>query len=38
VDEEKDMSQLAAYGVDGIITNQPGLMIRLFGSYQDKSF
>jgi glycerophosphoryl diester phosphodiesterase len=37
VDEEKDMSQLAAYGVDGIITNQPGRMIKLFGSYQDKS-
>lgn len=34
VDEEKDMKQLAAYGVDGIITNQPDRMIRLFGSYQ----
>lgn len=36
VDEEKDMSQLAAYGVDGIITNQPDRMIKLFGSYQTK--
>lgn len=36
VDEEKDMSQLAAYGVDGIITNQPDRMIKLFGGYQSK--
>ncbi|MCF0054669.1 glycerophosphodiester phosphodiesterase family protein [Dyadobacter sp. CY356] len=36
VDEEKDMTQLAAYGVDGIITNQPDRMIKLFGSYQTK--
>lgn len=36
VDEEKDMSQLAAYGVDGIITNQPDRMIKLFGNYQSK--
>ncbi|WP_159466666.1 glycerophosphodiester phosphodiesterase family protein [Dyadobacter sp. 3J3] len=36
VDEEKDMSQLAAYGVDGIITNQPDRMIKLFGSYQTR--
>jgi len=36
VDEENDMTQLAAYGVDGIITNQPDRMIRLFGSYQNK--
>jgi glycerophosphoryl diester phosphodiesterase len=36
VDEEKDMSQLAAYGVDGIITNQPDRMIKLFGSYQSR--
>ncbi|MBE9464405.1 glycerophosphodiester phosphodiesterase family protein [Dyadobacter subterraneus] len=36
VDEEKDMSQLATYGVDGIITNQPDRMIKLFGSYQTK--
>jgi len=36
VDEEKDMKQLAALGVDGIITNQPDRMIKLFGSYQNK--
>jgi len=36
VDEERDMKQLAALGVDGIITNQPDHMIKLFGSYQNK--
>lgn len=36
VDDEKDMKQLASFGVDGIITNQPDRMIRLFGSYQNK--
>jgi len=36
VDEEKDMQRLASMGVDGIITNQPDRMIRLFGSYQNK--
>jgi glycerophosphoryl diester phosphodiesterase len=34
VDQVKDMEALAALGVDGIITNYPDRLIKLFGSYQ----
>jgi len=34
VDKEEDMIALAKLGVDGIITNCPDLLIKLFGSYQ----
>lgn len=34
VDKEEDMLALAKIGVDGIITNSPDVLIRLFGSYQ----
>ncbi len=34
VDEVKDMEQLASYGVDGIISNYPDRLIRLYGNYQ----
>lgn len=36
VDKEEDMKALGKMGVDGIITNSPGLLIKLFGSYQSK--
>jgi glycerophosphoryl diester phosphodiesterase len=36
VDKEEDMISLAKMGVDGIITNSPDIMIRLFGDYQKK--
>jgi glycerophosphoryl diester phosphodiesterase len=34
VDKEEDMIALGKLGVDGIITNCPDVLIRLFGSYQ----
>jgi glycerophosphoryl diester phosphodiesterase len=34
VDQVKDMEALAALGVDGIITNYPDRMVKLYGSYQ----
>lgn len=37
VDKEEDMIALGKLGVDGIITNSPDLLIKLFGSYQKKS-
>ena len=36
VDEEKDMVELGKLGVDGIISNYPDRLIRLFGSYKTK--
>ena len=36
VDEEKDMAALGQLGVDGIITNSPDKLVKLFGSYQSK--
>ncbi|MDN5285808.1 MAG: glycerophosphoryl diester phosphodiesterase [Mucilaginibacter sp.] len=36
VDEEKDMTALADLGVDGIISNYPDKLVKLFGSYQAK--
>lgn len=36
VDEVKDMTALGALGVDGIISNYPDRMVKLFGSYQAK--
>ncbi|MEJ7560152.1 MAG: glycerophosphodiester phosphodiesterase family protein [Pedobacter sp.] len=36
VDEEKDMTALGQLGVDGIITNSPDKLVKLFGSYQEK--
>ena len=36
VDEVKDMTALGALGVDGIITNYPDRLVKLFGSYQTK--
>lgn len=36
VDKEEDMKALAKLGVDGIITNSPDVLIKLFGSYQTK--
>ena len=36
VDKEEDMISLAKIGVDGIITNSPDIMVRLFGDYQKK--
>lgn len=36
VDKEEDMISLAKMGFDGIITNSPDIMIRLFGDYQKK--
>jgi glycerophosphoryl diester phosphodiesterase len=36
VDKEEDMVALGKMGVDGIITNSPDVLIRLFGSYQKK--
>jgi len=36
VDEVKDMEALAALGVDGIITNYPDRLVKLYGSYQTK--
>ena len=36
VDEEKDMEALGKLGVDGIITNSPDKMLKMFGSYQNK--
>ncbi|WP_316786674.1 glycerophosphodiester phosphodiesterase family protein [Pedobacter frigiditerrae] len=37
VDKEEDMIALGKLGVDGIITNSPDILIKLFGSYQKKS-
>lgn len=36
VDKEEDMVALSKLGVDGIITNSPDILTRLFGSYQKK--
>lgn len=36
VDEVKDMAALGELGVDGIITNYPDRLVKLFGSYQGK--
>ena len=36
VDEEKDMTALGELGVDGIITNSPDKLIKIYGSYQSK--
>jgi glycerophosphoryl diester phosphodiesterase len=36
VDKEEDMIALGKLGVDGIITNSPDVLIKLFGSYQKK--
>ena len=36
VDEEKDMDALGKLGVDGIITNSPDKLIKMYGSYQTK--
>jgi glycerophosphoryl diester phosphodiesterase len=36
VDEEKDMEALGKLGVDGIITNSPDKLIKMYGSYQRK--
>lgn len=36
VDEEKDMVALGEMGVDGIISNYPDKLVKLFGSYQVK--
>ncbi len=36
VDEVKDMELLASYGVDGIISNYPDRLIKLFGNYQSR--
>jgi len=36
VDEVKDMVALGELGVDGIITNYPDRLVKLFGSYQTK--
>jgi glycerophosphoryl diester phosphodiesterase len=36
VDEEKDMSALGQMGVDGIITNSPDKLVKIYGSYQTK--
>ncbi|MET1057131.1 MAG: glycerophosphodiester phosphodiesterase family protein [Pedobacter sp.] len=38
VDEVKDMEALGALGVDGIISNYPDRLVKLFGSYQQKSY
>jgi glycerophosphoryl diester phosphodiesterase len=35
-DEEKDMTALGELGVDGIITNSPDKLIKIYGSYQSK--
>jgi glycerophosphoryl diester phosphodiesterase len=34
VDEEKDMTALGQMGVDGIITNSPDKLVKMYGSYQ----
>lgn len=34
VDEEKDMRALGEMGVDGIITNSPDKLVKIYGSYQ----
>ncbi|MDQ1089995.1 glycerophosphodiester phosphodiesterase family protein [Siphonobacter sp. SORGH_AS_1065] len=36
VDEVKDMELMASYGVDGIISNYPDRLIKLYGNYQAK--
>ena len=36
VDEMKDMELMASYGVDGIISNYPDRLIKLYGNYQAK--
>lgn len=36
VDEEKDMVELGKMGVDGIITDSPDKLVKLYGSYQQK--
>jgi len=34
VDEEKDMAALGKMGVDGIITNNPDRLVKMYGNYQ----
>jgi glycerophosphoryl diester phosphodiesterase len=34
VDEEKDMTALGQLGVDGIITNSPDKLVKIYGNYQ----
>jgi glycerophosphoryl diester phosphodiesterase len=36
VDEEKDMEALGKLGVDGIITNSPDKLVKMYGSYQTR--
>ena len=36
VDEEKDMTALGQLGVDGIITNSPDKLVKIYGNYQSK--
>ncbi|HEY0245930.1 MAG TPA: glycerophosphodiester phosphodiesterase family protein, partial [Mucilaginibacter sp.] len=36
VDQEKDMIALGDMGVDGIISNYPDKLVKLYGSYQSK--
>jgi glycerophosphoryl diester phosphodiesterase len=36
VDKEEDMIAMEKAGVDGIITNSPDILIRLFGNYQKR--
>lgn len=35
VDEEKDMAALGEMGVDGIITNSPDKLVKMYGNYQN---
>jgi glycerophosphoryl diester phosphodiesterase len=36
VDDEKDMAALGQMGVDGIITNSPDKLVKMYGNYQNK--
>jgi glycerophosphoryl diester phosphodiesterase len=36
VDDEKDMAALGQMGVDGIITNSPDKLVKMYGNYQKK--
>ncbi|MGY4385536.1 glycerophosphoryl diester phosphodiesterase [Pedobacter sp. UYP24] len=36
VDEEKDMDALGKLGVDGLITNYPDKLVKMYGSFQTK--